>query len=93
MREHKRWVALAGDGEILAFGFTPYGRFDRACLRHSCGSYMKWVAEGARYCELHCRFTGLGWAGNVAVPNPGTYIQDLPHGRIRRCQSARQILF
>jgi hypothetical protein len=85
----KRWVALAADGELLALGTTPYGKFDRTCLKHSCGSYMKWVAEGARYCELHCSFKGMTQG---AVPHPGIYIHNLPHGRIRACQSARPIL-
>ena len=87
----RRWVAIAADGELLAFGISAERRFSRYCLRHSCGSYRKWVAEGARYCELFVPFTGLGWAGNSAVPKPGIYIHNFPHGRIRKCKSAKPI--
>lgn len=81
----KRWVAIASDGELLAFGVTTTGRFERQSLSHSCGSYIKWVSEGAKYCELLCAFAGLVQGGH---PKSGLLIQDLPHGRIRECESA-----
>lgn len=92
MGKLRRWVALAADGEVLAFGVSIDDRFSRYCLKHSCGSYMQWVAEGSRYCEIFVSFKGLGWKGNSAVPRPGLNIRTLQHGRIRRCQSAHPLL-
>ena len=86
----QRWAALAADGELLAVGITTSGRFERQCFPFSCGGYMKWVAEGSRYAELHVdSFVGMVKHAHII---PGQYIQDFPHGRIQRCQSAFQLL-
>jgi len=80
----QRWVAIGNDGEILAWGLTSHGRFERQCLKHSCQSYMEWVVGGARYCELLEPF-----------PRSCTnqyFIENFQHGRIRKCQSAPEIL-
>lgn len=79
------WAAIAGDGELLAVGYQPaWERFDRTCLHHSNESYEIWVAQGARYTELLVESLG--------VPNRRVNIQDIPHGRIRKCKSAASIL-
>ena len=77
----KRWAALAADGQILVYGVT-HGRFERQCLDHSCQTFNRWHQEGARYCEIFA---------TIHKTHLRVYIQDIPHGRIRRCTSTFQL--
>ena len=92
----KYWAALVGKGPetriVRVSGCAAFARFDSQIFKFSCEGYMRWVAGGARYCELFIStISDIPQVGAGGLASDDVYLRDYQHGPVRKSKGAHQI--